>query len=80
MESDIVRKPPEMEKLREFLAAEQGSLTRRREELLQQLSSMRPPKATKTAVYEWNESVTKLHKQLGEWFTSPSLPFHSTTV
>ena len=65
MESEAVCSPPELERLRGFLSAEQGGINRRREGLLQQLGSMRPPTATKMAVYEWMENVSSLHKQLG---------------
>ena len=64
MTSDAVLSPPDLEKLRTFLVAEQASLTKRREELLQKLGSLRPPGASKVAMYEWNESAEKLHQQL----------------
>ena len=43
-------------------------------------SSMRPPNATKLAVYEWNEKVLRLQHQLGSTsvsapLSSPLLPF-----
>ena len=66
MASDVVLCPPDLEKLRTFLAAEQAGLTRRREELLQKLACFRPPGASKLAMYEWNESIESLHQQLGE--------------
>ena len=65
MESDAVHSPPDLEKLRGFLSAEQGRINRRREGLLQELASLRPPAATKVAMYEWMENVSSLHKQLG---------------
>ena len=65
MASDAVLSHPDLEKLRTFLVAEQASLTKRREELLQKLGSLRPPGASKVAMYEWNESAEKLHQQLG---------------
>jgi len=64
MASDVVLCPPDLEKLRTFLAAEQASLTKRREELLQKLGDLRPPGASKLAMYEWSESVESLHQQL----------------
>ncbi len=57
---------PDLKRLKEWLGVEQGGVNRRREELLGQLSSLRPPQASKSAMYEWNETVLKLHKQLGE--------------
>ena len=65
-----VLSPPDLEKLRTFLVVEQGSLTKRREELLQKLGSLRPPRASKVAMYEWNESAEKLHQQLGRLVVS----------
>ena len=70
MASDAVLSPPDLEKLRTFLVAEQASLTKRREELLQKLGSLRPPGASKVAMYEWNESAEKLHQQLGRQVVS----------
>ncbi len=61
---DLVESP-DLERLREWLGVEQGGVNRRREELLAQLAAMRPPQACKAAVYEWNENIMKLHKQLG---------------
>lgn len=66
MASDVVLCPPDLEKLRTFLTAEQASLTKRREELLQKLGDLRPPGASKLAMYEWSERVESLHQQLGE--------------
>ena len=69
MASDVVLSP-DLEKLRTFLVAEQASLTKRREELLPKLGSLRPPEASKVAMYEWNESAEKLHQQLGRQVVS----------
>ena len=57
--------PPDLERQKEFLAAEQSAVNRRREELLQQMAGFRPPVTTKSAVYEWKESVEKLNHHLG---------------
>ena len=65
MESSEVVSPPDLERQKEFLAAEQATVNRRREELLQQMAGFRPPVTTKSAVYEWKESVEKLNHQLG---------------
>lgn len=73
MASDVILSPPDMEKLRTFLVAEQASLTKRREELLQKLGSLRPPGASKVAMYEWNESAEKLHQQLGRQIVSTEI-------
>ena len=62
MESDTVHSPPDLEKLRGFLSAEQGRINCRREGLLQELDSLRPPAATKVAMME---NISSLHKQLG---------------
>ncbi|KAL5484522.1 hypothetical protein EMCRGX_G021038 [Ephydatia muelleri] len=64
MESDAVRDPPELQKVKALLKAEQTAVTRQREELLNQFSAMKPPKATKLAIYEWNEKVLRLQHQL----------------
>ena len=66
MESSEVVSPPEMERQKELLAAEQAAVNRRREDLLQQMAGFRPPVTTKSAVYEWKENVEKLNQQLGE--------------
>ena len=73
MVSGAVLSPPDLEKLRTFLVAEQASLTKRREELLQKLGSLRPPGANKVAMYEWNESAEKLHQQLGRQVVSTGI-------
>ena len=67
MESEEILRPAEMESLKELLSAEQAAVQRRRMDLLQQMAELRPPRATKTIVYEWGESMEKLHQQLGEW-------------
>ena len=66
MESDEVVSPADLERQKDFLAAEQAAVNRRREELLQQMAGFRPPITTKSAVYEWKESVEKLNQQLGK--------------
>ena len=65
MESSEVVSPPELERQKTLLAAEQAAVNRRREELLQQMAGFRPPITTKSAVYEWKENVEKLNQQLG---------------
>ena len=72
MASDVVLSP-DLEKLRTFLVAEQASLTKKREELLQKLGTLRPPGANKVAMYEWNESAEKLHQQLGRQVVSTGI-------
>ena len=69
MESSEVVSPPEMERQKELLAAEQAAVNRRREDLLQQMAGFRPPVTTKSAVYEWKENVEKLNQQLGRYST-----------
>ena len=65
MESSEVVSPPELERQKALLAAEQAAVNRRREELLQQMAGFRPPITTKSVVYEWKENVEKLNQQLG---------------
>ena len=67
MESSDVVSPPDIERGKEFLAAEQATINRKRGELLQQMASFRPPMATKSTVYEWKEHIEKLNVQLGEF-------------
>ena len=67
MESSEVVSPPELERQKELLSAEQAAVNRRREELLQQMAGFRPPVTTKSAVYEWKENVEKLNQQLGRY-------------
>ena len=65
MESSDVVSPPELEREKELLAAEQAVVNGRREELLQQMAEFRPPTTTKSAIYEWKQDVEKLNHQLG---------------
>ena len=65
MESDKVLDPVDVRKQKGLLAAEQVAINRRREELLQQILGLRPPVATKAALYEWKENVESLNQQLG---------------
>ena len=66
-ESSEVVSPPELERQKELLAAEQATVNQRREDLLQQMAGFRPPITTKSAVYEWKENVEKLNQQLGRY-------------
>ncbi|XP_065918030.1 coiled-coil domain-containing protein 180-like isoform X2 [Dysidea avara] len=66
MNSELVCNPVEVNKLKEFLIAEQKSINRKRQELLQQISSLGPPAVNKSLVYEWHRTVTRLHNQLQE--------------
>lgn len=65
MESSEVVSPPELERQKKLLAAEQAAVNRRREDLLHQMARFRPPTTTKLAVYQWKENVEKLNQQLG---------------
>lgn len=65
MESGDVVSPPDIERGKELLAAEQAAINRRRRELLQQMAAFRPPMATKSTVYEWKENIEKFNQQLG---------------
>ena len=65
MESSEVLSPLDLKRGKELLAAEQAAINRRRRELLQQMTSLRPPMATKSTVYEWKEHIEKLNQQLG---------------
>ena len=64
MESGEVLSPPDLERQKELLAAEQAAINRRRGELLQQMVEFRPPAATKSAIYEWKENIESLNQQL----------------
>jgi hypothetical protein len=65
MEGSEVVSPPELERQKELLAAEQVAVNRRRKELLKQMAGFRPPITTKSAVYEWKDNVERLNQQLG---------------
>lgn len=64
IESGEVVTPPELERQKELLAAEQTAVNRRRRDLIQQVVGFRPPSGTKSAIYEWKENVEKLNQQL----------------
>ena len=79
VESSEVLTPPDLEKQKEFLAAEQTAVNRRREELLRQIAGFRPPVTSKSAVYEWKESMDKLNQQLGTLHTHAHTHTHTRT-
>ncbi len=68
LSSEPVSDPPGLQRVRESLVAEQKSIQRRRERILEQVATLVPPKATRTMVYEVKASADKLHQQLGVWW------------
>ncbi|XP_071097132.1 coiled-coil domain-containing protein 180-like [Haliotis cracherodii] len=57
MNSGAVTNPPGVEKVFEFMVAEQAIMSAKRLELIESIGEMQPPSCTKTAVYKWNQQL-----------------------
>ncbi|XP_015765794.1 PREDICTED: uncharacterized protein LOC107344618 [Acropora digitifera] len=66
MNSSLIKDPPELRQKFELFTAEQRSLNKKRLDLLESLRNMRPPNATKSAVYQWNTALMETCRQLEE--------------
>lgn len=69
MSSDSITDPENVKHLRTELHSKQEMINKYRQDLLHQLSVLKPPRATKSIVYEWKEKYLKLEKQLSELHT-----------
>ncbi len=66
LSSDLITDLPDLQRVRESLIVEQRGIQQRREELLEQVASLVPPKATRTMLYQLKATADKLHQELGE--------------
>ncbi|XP_062515784.1 coiled-coil domain-containing protein 180-like isoform X2 [Corticium candelabrum] len=65
MNSSKIVNPPEVRRLMTLLTVEQAQLNKRRLELIDKMSVMKPPSATKTFVYDWHSSLQRVQKEFG---------------
>lgn len=66
MNSSVIKDPPELRRKFDLFTAEQRTLNKKRLDLLESLRNMRPPNATKSAVYQWNTALAEVCRQLDE--------------
>ncbi|XP_064648966.1 coiled-coil domain-containing protein 180-like isoform X2 [Lineus longissimus] len=64
MRSDSVVSPPEVEKILLAMITEEESQNNKRLELINSLKEMMPPASTKSAVYQWNQQVMDITKEI----------------
>eukprot|EP00794_Sanderia_malayensis_P016105 gene16105-17726_t len=76
MSSPAVVNPSNMQKDMNSLTMQQKKLNQRRLDLLKVLKDMRPPNSTKTAVYQWHNSLTSITEQLDELHEKYKSVFH----
>ncbi|XP_065068754.1 coiled-coil domain-containing protein 180-like isoform X2 [Rhopilema esculentum] len=66
MTSSAMNDPPNVHHAMNSLVTEQTNLNQRRLQLFNQLREMKPPGSTKTAVYQWHNSLTSITEQLDD--------------
>lgn len=64
MEEDKIVSPVGVQKVLQFMTAEQELLNAKRTELIKQLSDLKPPSSTKTSVYHWNKGVQDVTQEI----------------
>ncbi len=67
LSSELIADPPDFQRVKEHLIAEQRGIQQRREELLEQVGALAPPKATRTIIYLLKATADKLHQELGKY-------------
>ncbi|XP_032230152.2 coiled-coil domain-containing protein 180 [Nematostella vectensis] len=66
MDSPPIKDPPGVRRKIEEFTIEQRAVNKRRLDLLDTLRKMKPPNSTKSAVYEWHDTLIRLCKELEE--------------
>ena len=64
MQSDGIVKTPNIEQTLQCMLKEQEQLNRKRLDVIGSLRDLAPPTSTKTAIYQWNQKVLEMSKQL----------------
>ncbi|XP_071948250.1 coiled-coil domain-containing protein 180-like [Antedon mediterranea] len=64
MKSNDITKPPKVDEFIQQLREEQDELNTKRLKLIQSLREMKPPSSTKAAVYQWNNEIGSINKQI----------------
>ncbi|CAH1787861.1 unnamed protein product [Owenia fusiformis] len=66
MESEDVTSPGEVNLILKEMKEQQEQINVQRLDLIKSLRDMRPPGSTKTSVYQWNQQLTAISKQLDQ--------------
>ncbi|ELU16401.1 hypothetical protein CAPTEDRAFT_163477 [Capitella teleta] len=66
MESDEITNPPQAAAVAKEMMEEQKRLNQERISLIEELLEMKPPSSTKSFIYQWNQKIIDISKQIDD--------------